>query len=456
MHSAQSKCTKRYFDCIIQPHFGLKSSAFIDQTQIFSPSPQFEMLTTPIQNFNISSTFNYPNNLQFNVIKKCATTKARLSHLILPHGLTPLPTFMPVATQASIKGLTYDQINAIGISLILNNTYHLSLRPGTQILDQSNGVHNFQSWNSNLLSDSGGFQMVSLSKLTKVTEDGVEFQNPFDQSNQDKILLTPERSIEIQQSLGTDIIMQLDDVVSSTTPDPERVEEAMQRSIRWLDRCIQQHFHPRNLLPPPHPQSLFAIIQGGLSPKLRSRCLDAMTHPARMSKLGGYAIGGLSGGESKNQFWRIIHQCTHKLPELKPRYCMGIGYSEDLVVAVALGIDMADCVFPTRTARFGVALTFKGPLKLFKRQPFERDFAVIDSDCGCLSCQNGNGQSRSFLFQLLKTNNPVAIQSITAHNLFYQSQLMEKIRTSIAQEKFPQFLIEFFHEYYAGDVSSYP
>lgn len=213
----------------------------------------------------------------------------------LAHGVTMLPTFMPVATQAAIKGLTPQQVESLGITLILNNTYHLNLRPGIKVLDEAGGAHKFQGWNRNLLTDSGGFQLVSLSKFTKITEDGALFASPF---NGEPTMLTPEESISIQHSIGADIIMQLDDVVSSLTVGP-RVGEAMHRSVRWLDRCIEQHEKSGRK----DKQNLFAIVQGGLDPALRDLCLDAMIE--RKDQVTGYAIGGLSGGEEKDVFWKM-------------------------------------------------------------------------------------------------------------------------------------------------------
>ncbi|EEB92272.1 hypothetical protein MPER_09244, partial [Moniliophthora perniciosa FA553] len=216
-------------------------------------------------------------------------TKARVSRMKLAHGSTLLPTFMPVATQAAIKGLTPEQIESLGITLILNNTYHLTLRPGIQVLNEAGGAHKFQGWKHNLLTDSGGFQLVSLSKFTTITEEGAMFQSPF---TGERTMLTPEESISIQHAIGADIIMQLDDVVPSLMTGP-RVAEAMERSIRWLDRCIKHHISSGKA----DRQNLFAIVQGGLDPELRDRCLDAMVQ--RKDGVAGYAVGGLSGGEEK-------------------------------------------------------------------------------------------------------------------------------------------------------------
>ncbi|KAM0789649.1 hypothetical protein ACM66B_000451 [Microbotryomycetes sp. NB124-2] len=379
--------------------------------------------------------------LELEVLAKCSTTRARVCRMRLPHCTTLLPTFMPVATQASLKGTTYKQVLSLDpeISLILNNTYHLSLRPGTDILDAVGGAHEMQKWPKNLLTDSGGFQMVSLVKLSKVTEQGVLFANPYDPNSQS--LLTPERSMQIQHSIGADIMMQLDDVVSSLTTG-ERMEEAMHRSVRWLDRCLAEHERSGRATK----QNLFAIVQGGLDPVLRDKCLDQMLEPHREQQIPGYAIGGLSGGEEKTVFWKIVKQCAARLPENKPRYCMGIGYGEDLLVCAALGVDMADCVFPTRTARFGVALTFDGPLNLRQKQ-YARDHSVIDSDCPCPTCDKGQGLPRSQL-HVLAGKETTGAHAITLHNLTYQATLMSKARAAILKDEFPLYLINFFARFF--------
>lgn len=354
----------------------------------------------------------------------------------LAHGVTMLPTFMPVATQAAIKGLTPQQVEALGINLILNNTYHLNLRPGIQVLNEAGGAHKFQGWKHNLLTDSGGFQLVSLNKFTQITEEGALFESPFDGK---PTMLTPEESISIQHAIGADIIMQLDDVVSSLTVGP-RVGEAMWRTIRWLDRCIEHHEKSGRT----DRQNLFAIVQGGLDPELRDKCLDEMI--ARKDRVAGYAIGGLSGGEEKDTFWRVIKQCADKLPSDRPRYSMGIGFAEDLLVCVALGVDMADCVFPTRTARFGVALTFKGPLNL-RLKKHENDFSTIDPDCPCPTCKDGT--SRAMLHHIL-TLETAGAHAVTQHNLVFQAQLMGRARDAIVRGTFPQYLKSFFAEYFGN------
>ncbi|KAH8119543.1 Queuine tRNA-ribosyltransferase [Phellopilus nigrolimitatus] len=376
--------------------------------------------------------------MQFEVIAKCPTTKARVSRMTLAHGTTMLPTFMPVATQAAIKGLTAQQMEALGITLILNNTYHLNLRPGIAVFDAAGGAHRFQGWKRNLLTDSGGFQLVSLSHFTKITEEGALFESPF---TGEPTMLTPEESISIQHSIGADIIMQLDDVVPSLLTGP-RVEEATWRSVRWLDRCVA--FHEKNGRG--KNQNLFAIVQGGLDTRLRDSCLEEMIK--RRDHVSGYAVGGLSGGEAKDDFWRVVNQCTDKLPADKPRYCMGIGFAEDLLVCVALGIDMADCVFPTRTARFGVALTCSGPLNL-RLAKHAKDFDPIDKQCPCPTCSSGT--SRAFLHHLV-AEETVAAHAVTQHNIVFQATLMGRVRDAIVAGTFPAFLRAFFLTYFGGDA----
>ncbi|KAF7321364.1 Queuine tRNA-ribosyltransferase [Mycena kentingensis (nom. inval.)] len=422
--------------------------------------------------------------MSFEILARCPTTRARVSRLTLAHGPTMLPTFMPVGTQAAIKGLTTQQVEALGVSLILHNTYHLNLRPGVDIPtrgkrqrmpigvlmpyrpeDLTNFPVGTETCSLDALQDSGGFQFVSLSKFASMyasftvhlnaltqdsTEEGALFASPF---TGEPTMLTPEQSMSIQHAIGADIIMQLDDVVPSLTPDRDRVEEAMERSVRWLDRCIEFHHASGKQTT----QNLFAIVQGGLDLELRGRCLKEMV--ARKDKVAGFAVGGLSGGEEKDIFWRIVKQCAEELPEDKPRYSMGIGFAEgrfpqlellfplicqDLLVCVALGIDMADCVFPTRTARFGVALTPTGPLNL-RLARHAKDLSPIDSECPCPTCASKT--SRAFLHHIV-TRETTAAHSVTLHNIVFQAQLMGGARDAIANGTFPQYLRSFFARYF--------
>ncbi|RMZ73381.1 hypothetical protein GMOD_00007888 [Pyrenophora seminiperda CCB06] len=354
-----------------------------------------------------------PSALTFELVGKCSVTRARAATLHLPHGPVPLPIFMPVATQASLKGLTPDQLEDQGCRLCLNNTYHL-------------------------------FQMVSLLKLAKVTEEGVRFLSPHDGS---PMLLTPEHSISLQNSIGSDIIMQLDDVIATTSPDHARMKEAMERSVRWLDRCIQAHKHPDR-------QNLFCIIQGGLDLEMRRECTAEMV--ARDTP--GIAIGGLSGGEEKESYCNVVKTCTDLLPEKKPRYVMGVGYPEDLVVSVALGADMFDCVWPTRTARFGNAITARGTVNL-RNAIHSEDFGPIEEGCKCTCCrpalEGGLGITRAYVYHVTAKETAGA-HLLTMHNVYYQLNLMRLAREAIMEDRYPQFVKHFFDTLYSGAKEKYP
>ncbi|XP_027944662.1 queuine tRNA-ribosyltransferase catalytic subunit 1 isoform X2 [Eumetopias jubatus] len=305
------------------------------------------------------------------LVAECSRSRARAGELRLPHGPVATPVFMPVGTQATMKGITAEQLDALGCRICLGNTYHLGLRPGPELIQKAHGLHGFMNWPHNLLTDSGGFQMVSLVSLSEVTEEGVRFRSPYDG---DETLLSPEKSVEIQNAL-----------------------EMTKRDVP------------------------------------------------------GFAIGGLSGGESKGQFWRMVALSTSRLPKDKPRYLMGVGYATDLVVCVALGCDMFDCVFPTRTARFGSALVPTGNLQLKKKQ-YEKDFRPIDSDCACPTCQK---HSRAFLHALLHSDNTAALHHLTVHNIAYQLQLMSAVRASIVEKRFPDFVRDFMGTMY-GDPTLCP
>jgi queuine tRNA-ribosyltransferase len=284
-----------------------------------------------------------------------------------------------------------------------------------------------------MLTDSGGFQMVSLAKLLSLTEEGVEFESPVDKS---KMLLTPELSMQIQNSIGADIMMVLDDVVPSTCEDRDRVKGAAERTIRWLDRCIEAHKRPED-------QNLFAIVQGGLDYELREWSLRETI--ARDTP--GFAIGGLSGGESKSQFWRVVSQCTEKLPNLKPRYVMGVGYPLDIICCVSLGADMFDCVYPTRTARFGTALVASGQMRL-SHSSFKRDARVIDPSCRCRGCSELK-VSRAYLHPIAGKE-PVAARIITEHNIVFMMDLMARLREAIQEQRFEEFVCEFLKGMFDG------
>lgn len=286
--------------------------------------------------------------------------------------------------------------------------------------------------------------MVSLLKLATITEEGVNFLSPHDGT---PLLLTPEHSISLQNTIASDIIMQLDDVLVTTSPDAARMREAMERSVRWLDRCIAAHKFPER-------QNLFCIIQGGLDLEMRRECCHLMVE----RETPGIAIGGLSGGEAKADYCRVVDTCTSLLPHNKPRYVMGIGYPEDLVVSVALGADMFDCVWPTRTARFGNAITKYGMLKL-RQAGFRDDWRAIEEDCGCLCCKSvddgGLGVTRAGVHHLV-AKETVGAHVLTLHNVWYQLQLMRNVRKSIIEDRYPAFLKQFFSDLHGGNKKNYP
>eukprot|EP00405_Crypthecodinium_cohnii_P009238 CAMPEP_0206425644 /NCGR_PEP_ID=MMETSP0324_2-20121206/3911_1 /ASSEMBLY_ACC=CAM_ASM_000836 /TAXON_ID=2866 /ORGANISM="Crypthecodinium cohnii, Strain Seligo" /LENGTH=471 /DNA_ID=CAMNT_0053890459 /DNA_START=43 /DNA_END=1458 /DNA_ORIENTATION=- len=368
--------------------------------------------------------------LVFQLDAQCG--RARASTITLPHGPVLTPVFMPVGTQGTIKGLSSEDMQAIGCKILLGNTFHLANRPTCELLDKCEGLHNFMQWPRNILTDSGGFQMVSLLKLAEITEQGVEFEDPKNAGS--RMLLTPEKSIQSQNSIGADILMALDDVISSTTVDTERIKEATDRTLRWADRCISAH---RN----PHRQNLFGIVQGHLDPDLRDYSLKEMIK----RNFPGYAIGGLSGGEAKDAFWRVVEQCTRPetgLPADKPRYLMGVGYPLDIVVCVALGVDMFDCVYPSRTARFGTALVRTGQMRLTSSE-FANDHRPLEV--------GGTGPLKDYtraMLHTIVTKEPVAASLITLHNLHFMLTLLTEMREAIRANTFPQWVRKFLQDFF--------
>jgi len=341
--------------------------------------------------------------------------RARAATVRLPHGEVFTPVFMPVGTQGTIKGLSSEDMQDLGCKILLSNTYHLANRPTCELLRKCGGLHKLMQWPGNILTDSGGFQMVSLLKLAEITEAGVEFEDPKKEGS--RMLLTPEKSIESQNDIGADIIMALDDVVSSTCTDAERIKVATDRTLRWADRCISAHKKPET-------QNLFGIVQGHLDEDLRKYSLGEMIR----RNFPGYAIGGLSGGEAKHSFWRVVEQCTRPgsgLPANKPRYLMGVGYPLDIVVCVALGVDMFDCVYPCRTARFGTALVRTGQIRLTSSE-FANDHRSLEPGYdGPLK-----DYTRAMLHTIV-TKEPVAASLITQHNLHFMLNLLSEMREAI-------------------------
>jgi queuine tRNA-ribosyltransferase len=377
------------------------------------------------------------------------------------------PMFMPVGTKGCIKGLTIDTLTndpALGCPIILANTYHLAIQPGPRLIDEMNGLHAFQgldrlkecNYPYNLLTDSGGFQMVSLVKLSEINEDGVSFENPFTKAvkpdeRAERLLLRPEDSISHQNNISANIIMALDDVVSSVAVNRSRFVEATHRTLRWYDRCYKAHAKKDS-------QNLFPIVQGALDTDLgglREQCLAGfrLREECRGMHAPGYAIGGLAGGEEKDLFWRVVDQACRALPDDKPRYLMGVGYPLDLIVCTALGVDMYDCVYPTRTARFGACLVpgpSPGTLKV-KAHECATDNKVIQDGCGCQACREGISRAR--LHTLFKARNPVAVELITQHNIAYMMALVRSMRQAILDDRFAEFATTFIYDQYRGTAN---
>ncbi|XP_064985982.1 uncharacterized protein LOC135585324 isoform X2 [Musa acuminata AAA Group] len=361
--------------------------------------------------------------LKFEVLGKF--NRARAARLALPHFVCQTPLFMPVGTQGTIKGLTNNQLEEIGCQIILGNTYHLALRPGAELIDDLGGLHKFMNWKRALLTDSGGFQMVSLLHLADITEQGVTFQSPVDAK---PMLLTPEESIQIQNKIGADIIMALDDVVKTTITGP-RIEEAMYRTLRWIDRCIVAHKRPDE-------QNLFGIVQGGLDPVLRGNAILISYYFQRYmcQRFGGSQF--TRAVKIKTPFGVLLHSVLLHYQKINP----------DMLCA--LGADMYDCVYPTRTARFGTALIPEGLLKL-KNQAMANDERPIDPTCLCMVCRN---YTRAYLHCIV-TKDPMGSQLVSYHNLSYMMRLSKDLHTSIVEGRFPEFVQGFLRvQFPKGDI----
>ena len=377
---------------------------------------------------------------------------ARATTLATAHGFVSTPVFMPVGTAGCVKGATTLELSVppLDCEIVLANTYHLGDRPGPAALRAAGGLHAFQAWPRSLLTDSGGFQMVSLLALARVTEEGVEFASPVDGRPS---LLTPEQSMALQNVIGADVMMALDDVVGADTADGARFAEATERTLRWLDRCIAAHAAPAA-------QSLFGIAQGGLDVApggLRARCLDGLL--ARDASLPGYAIGGLAGGEAKDAFWRVVAHACARLPARKPRYLMGVGYPLDIVLCTALGVDMYDCVYPTRTGRFGTALVHAGLLKL-RAAAYADDARPIDPTCACHVCAPAaaGGYSRAHLHAMLRARDASAnvAQLVTHHNIAYMMRLVREMRRAIVAGDYAHYVRAFVHTMFPAGAAHVP
>ncbi|MDO5718469.1 MAG: tRNA guanosine(34) transglycosylase Tgt [Tissierellia bacterium] len=364
---------------------------------------------------------------EFELIKKDEKSKARLGKIKTPHGEINTPIFMPVGTRATVKTMTSDELYDMDAEIILGNTYHLYLKPGMNIIKKAGGLHEFMNWKRPILTDSGGFQVFSLSDSRKISEEGVEFKSHIDGSSH---FISPEKSIEIQNCLGSDIIMAFDECIPYPA-DREYTENSMERTIRWLKRC--KDYHKRD------DQALFGIVQGGMFKDLRKISAEKTVEV----DLPGYAIGGLSVGEPKNMMVDILKYTTDFLPENKPRYLMGVGSPDYLFEAVENGIDMADCVLPTRIARNGTALSYNGKM-VIRNAKYAEDFKPIDENCGCYACRN---HTRAYIRHLINVNEILASRLLTIHNLYFLIDLMKEIRLSIKEDRFLEYKDKFYVNY---------
>ena len=355
-------------------------------------------------------------------------TGARRGVIHTPHGDIQTPVFMPVGTQATVKSLTPEELKEIGAQIILSNTYHLYLRPGSKLVKEAGGLHNFMKWDRPILTDSGGFQVFSLGDLRKIKEEGVEFSSHLDGS---KHLFTPESVMEIEEDLGADIIMAFDECVEHGA-SYEYTKQSMERTTRWAERCKNAH---KNI----DEQSLFGIIQGGFYKDLRDKSLEdlvALDFP-------GYAIGGISVGESKEEFLDILQYTAPKMPKNKPRYLMGVGSPDYLIEAALAGIDMCDCVLPTRIARNGTAMTWNGKV-VIRNATYEKDWGPIDPECDCYACKN---YTRAYVHHLIKAKEILGVRLLSIHNLNFLTKLMERVRIEIENDNLLNFKNEFYKKY---------
>ncbi len=370
--------------------------------------------------------------LDFKLLKTDTSglSHARRGRLTLNHGVVETPIFMPVGTYGSVKAMSPVELKEIGSQIILGNTFHLWLRPGTKVLDKFGGLHGFMGWDKPILTDSGGFQVFSLGAMRKITEEGVKFQSPIDGS---KLFLSPEISMQIQRSLNSDIVMQFDECtpyeIDGRPATSEEAAKSMRMSLRWAQRSMNEFTQGEN------PNALFGIVQGGMFENLRDESLAGLED----INFPGIAIGGLSVGEPKEDMMRMLAHVGPKLPANKPHYLMGVGTPEDLVAGVANGIDMFDCVMPTRNARNGWLFTRFGDVKI-KNARYKEDEGPLDESCDCYCCKNF---SRAYLHHLHRSKEILGARLNTIHNLHYYLKLMSEIRDAIDADRFHAFTLEF-------------
>ena len=366
--------------------------------------------------------------IKYELLHECKQTGARRGRIHTPHGIIETPVFMPVGTQATVKSLTPEELKEeIRAQIILANTYHLYLRPGQKIVKEAGGLHKFMNWDRPILTDSGGFQVFSLGDLRTITEEGVEFKSHLDGSRH---FFSPESVMQTEEDLGADIIMAFDECVEYPSTY-EYTKQSMERTTRWAKRCKQAH-KTKN-------QALFGIIQGGFYEELREKSANDLVE----LDLPGYAIGGISVGEPKEEFLKMLYYTAPLMPKEKPRYLMGVGTPDYLIEAVLAGIDMCDCVLPTRIARNGTALTWHGKI-VVRNATYERDFTKLDEDCDCYTCKN---YTKAYIRHLIKANEILGVRLLSIHNLYFLTKLMERVKIEIEQDHLLDFKTQFYEEY---------
>ncbi|MBQ0055284.1 MAG: tRNA guanosine(34) transglycosylase Tgt [Synergistaceae bacterium] len=367
---------------------------------------------------------------EYKIIAEDKETGARAGEFTTPHGIIKTPVFMPVGTQATVKAIIPEELEALGAQIILSNTYHLYMRPGEDIVAEAGGLHRFMNWKHPILTDSGGFQVFSLGDLRKITEDGVEFRSHIDGSRH---FMRPEDSIAIQEKLGADIIMAFDECVKLPA-EQDYSQKSMERTVRWAKRC--KEFHGRE------DQALFGIVQGCTFEKQRIEC----AHLLQEIDFPGYAIGGLSVGESHEEMYRILDCTVPELPKEKPRYLMGVGFPTNLVEGIARGIDMFDCVLPTRNGRNGTVFTHEGRMNL-KNLKYARDFTPMDTHCECYACRN---YTRAYIRHLHTAGEILAARLCSLHNVHFLVNLVAEARQAIIDGRFAQFRRNFMETFMDG------
>lgn len=369
--------------------------------------------------------------MKFTIENTDENSSGRHGKITTDHGEADTPLFMPVATKATVKLMDNADLVALGTQAIIANAFILYLRPGLELIGSAGGLHKFMSWKKILFTDSGGFQMIRRDFLKGVNDHGIRFNSPFDGTEHE---LTPELNMDIQLSLGADILMVQDDCAPAGA-EFEDVEKSMKRTIDWAENC-KNHFEGS---PEKKNTGLFAIVQGGIFPELRKICID------RLVDLGfdGYALGGLSIGESKHEMYNVIEFSAPLLPESKPRYLMGVGSPEDIIKSVSMGIDIFDSVYPTRNARHSTVYTSSGKINI-SRGPFKTDLKPVDDDCDCFTCTN---HSRAYINHLLKHKELLGLRLTTLHNLHFIMDLIEKCRTALKDGEFAKFMSDFLAKY---------